>query len=439
MIAKLIRLANRLVGSSHKACYEFAKAIYWRLPKTFRLHLMTVRIRMVSQRLTAGISDSISSGGESSLSRLASPWLARANNSEKIAVVSCGFEFDELVNQRPINAAKYFADQGYFVIFVAWQWSPREKLIKGCAEVQSAIFQVPLYDFLDATQVLHTREDDRSLFLVTFPAIPLVDLVRPLRSKGLSIIYDIMDEWECFFKVGQATWYDMQLERSLVLESDHVMAVSPSLVDKFSSLRNDINLIGNGYSAATIGPEHKFVAKRKNVSEHIVGYFGHLTDSWFNWDFLFSAVSKLPDVKFEIIGYGAPDWVFSKAVEFPNLSLVGKILPRDLHTLARHWSAALIPFKESPLAEAVDPIKIYEYLYFALPVVSTGIKHIQHYPYTSFATTDHEFIFSIKQAISCEMDLQSLDDFLQQTTWSKRFSNIENLLNSNTLARLYAV
>ncbi len=40
----------------------------------------------------------------------------------------------------------------------------------------------------------------------------------------------------------------------------------------------------------------------------------------------------------------------------------------------------MIPFKSGRLSEAVDPIKIYEYFYFGLPVIVTGIKHLEQYP-----------------------------------------------------------
>ena len=39
----------------------------------------------------------------------------------------------------------------------------------------------------------------------------------------------------------------------------------------------------------------------------IVGYFGHLTDSWFDWDSMIKIAESRPDYIFEIIGHSEPE------------------------------------------------------------------------------------------------------------------------------------
>ena len=434
-----IRIAKRLLTlpfANYEARYQFAKAVYWSLPQVLRARFSSVRWAIASKHL-ARLASSPTAHTSPPLASNSQTWIRLANSAAKLAIIPCSFEFEELVNQRPINAAKYFADQGYFVIFVAWQWFPKERLAKGSAEVSLNIFQVPLFDFISAIGQLTDRSDPDSLYLVTLPAQPLVQTVQALRYKGVAIIYDIMDEWECFAQVGQAPWYDEQLERSLVLESDHVTAVSPPLADKFSDLRRDIIIIGNGYSTATIGEKSKFAAIQTSKTEVIVGYFGHLTDAWFDWELLFDVAAKLPGIKFEIIGYGEPDWLQQRVLEAPNIHLLGKVQPLELQGYARYWSAALIPFRANGLAEAVDPIKIYEYLFFGLPVVAAGIRHVERYPYTNFVTGRDEFVEAIKEAARTEVDICMLESFLAETTWKERFANTLKLLEANSIQRLY--
>ncbi|WP_159502731.1 hypothetical protein, partial [Microbacterium sp. 18062] len=134
-----------------------------------------------------------------------------ARSTDKIAVIPCGFEFDELVNQRPINAAKYFARQGYLVLFIAWQWDKKEQLVKGCSHVWPGIYQVPLFEFVNLHRLLAPKKVD-ALYLLTMPAKILVECVLSLRGKGYTIAYDVMDEWQEFFKSGQAPWYEKQVE-----------------------------------------------------------------------------------------------------------------------------------------------------------------------------------------------------------------------------------
>jgi glycosyltransferase involved in cell wall biosynthesis len=420
-----------------EAFYRFAKAAYWSLPATLQAKLQFVRWELASRRLTRLAAIPAAKNSHAFSSSLP-PWVEAGNRAERIAIIPCGFEFDQFVNQRPVNAARYFASQGYFVIFVAWQWSPQERLSKGASQVFPGIFQVPLFDFLSAASQLIHREDSGSLYLATLPAPPLVEIARLLRSRGITIVYDIMDEWEAFSRVGQAPWYDRQLERSLVLESDHVTAVSPPLAKKFSGLRRDIVVVGNGYSPAVVGEASAGIAIRTGKPDLAVGYFGHLADAWFDWELLFHAAARLAHIRFEIIGYGEPAWARERIFEVPNVWLIGKVQPLELQKFAGQWSATLIPFRRGSLAEAVDPIKIYEYLFFGLPVVATGIRHIDRYPHTRFADGEDEFVAAIREALQVAVDAGELESFLAETTWTRRFGQISKLLEANSLGKLYA-
>jgi hypothetical protein len=133
-------------------------------------------------------------------------WIARARKAAKLAVIPCGFEFDELVNQRPINAAKHYASNGFLVLYVAWQWSPEDTLSKEAGEVFPNVIQVPLYEFLKHHNALHLA-GKVGHYVSTMPASQLMDTLDTWRSNGGIVIYDIMDDWEEFHKAGQAPWY----------------------------------------------------------------------------------------------------------------------------------------------------------------------------------------------------------------------------------------
>lgn len=442
-ITRPIRVGKRMAQAikNRELRYALLKRLYWRLPEFLRHRLNAKRHAYVARQLQKRI-DLVGreSFGENG-SGQSSEWVLRASQAKRVAIVPCGFEFDDLVNQRPINAAKYLADQGYFVVFVPWQWSPQDALSKGCCEVWPGVYQVPLFRFVSEVENLSRSgdTDDFSLFMITMPAPALINLVPLLRQRGFAIIYDIMDEWEAFSKAGQAPWYSRVAEDSLVMHSDYVCGVSPALREKFSNFRSDIGVIGNGYMPNIIGVERRGVAgSQRKEGERIVGYFGHLTDAWFDWDLVIRVARKRQDLSFEIIGYGEPAWVAHEVSMLPNVHVLGKVPPRELHRYAARWSAGIIPFIEGDLAEAVDPIKIYEYLYLGLPTVVTGIRHLQTYPMTYFSERErvHE---AIDLAINAELDHEKLVVFLKETTWDARFDAlISQARKSQGLRLLYA-
>jgi|GEM_PF-659357 len=406
--------------------YLLLKKIYWHLPKMCRDLLNKQRHIFVAKHLLQGGSVQTNYQSLTVESHLSSEWLIRANKAEKVIIIPCAFEFDELVNQRPINAAKYFSEQGYLVLFVAWQWSEAEILSKN-GEVWPNVFQVALFDLIAQINNIESK-NGASAFVITMPAPILTELLYSLRQRKFTIVYDIMDEWEAFHRVGQAPWFKKASEESLVLQADYVCAVSPALSKKFDSLRLNIDVIGNGYTPSVIGINAKGIAGTKQTKDIVVGYFGHLTDAWFDWELVFELSRKRSDIIFEIIGYGEPEWVKQKAESYLNIRMLGKVLPKELHNYTARWSAAMIPFVEGVLAAAVDPIKIYEYLYFGLPTIVTGIPHLKHYPMTYFANKD-DITDALNTALQCDLLSKDLTVFLEETTWEARFEKLARNIN----------
>lgn len=351
-------------------------------------------------------------------------------------IVTSGREFEELYNQRTINLAKYLSDQGFAVLFVAWQWDDQEKLEKSYQMVYKNIFEVPVYDFIyDIEKLKMVDEITDKTYLTTFPAKLFYGCIDQLSQSGYKIIYDIMDEWEEFYKTGDAPWYNRGIEEAFVQRSDLVTVVSQPLKDKFSSIRNDIYVIGNGYNAALSG-KRDVSLKQKSADQKIhIGYFGHLTPSWFDWNLIFNLANN-ENFFFHFIGHGAPDDILTKIKGLSNCEFYGKVHPSELNKYVEKWHIGIIPFKPSKLSDAVDPIKIYEYLYFGLPTVSTGIPHIGTYPLVTHCHNETEVTETILhdygQLLQSKLPYEDLDAFLAKTTWDERFREILTLLSSKT-------
>ncbi len=364
-------------------------------------------------------------------------WIDILPNYDKIIIIPSAFEFDELYNQRPINMSKYFSEENYLVLYVVWEWRRSEIEKRGL--VYKNLYQIPMYEFLDYCNQMRTNHFHNAIYLINIPSKQLVDISYFFRKKGFAITYDIMDEWEEFYKSGDASWYRKEYEEHAVLISDVVTTVSQSLVEKFNFIREDLAIIGNGYTPNVLGVKNKYIALKHKTDSQIIGYFGHLTESWFDWELIINTASKYPNLHFEIIGYGEPLWVQKKVKELKNINLVGKVHTSELYKYVQHWNIAMIPFKTGELSKAVDPIKIYEYIYFGLPTIATGIEHLDTFPNTFVAKNNDDFekiIFNILETPLIEN--KTLNTFLDQTTWHARFQYFEELiLNNNSYQRLF--
>lgn len=342
------------------------------------------------------------------------------NNGDKIAIIPCSFEFDEFVNQRPINYARYLADNGYKVLYIAWQWDVDNKISNNFKIVYDNILQIALYDFIKF-KITYNRNIEK-IFYINFPHDIFEELIFDLRYQGFKIHYDIMDEWEEFQKVGQASWYNKEIEKKIIMEADYVSAVSVALIEKFTNLRSDIQLSPNGYYKQVTGYENKNIALKRIKEDKInIGYFGHLTSSWFDWEMLFEVARNNSNFHFHIIGYDLSDYNQKKIENSSNITYYGKISTKELANYVKDWNIGIIPFKQSSLAKAVDPIKIYEYLYMGLPVIVSGIEHLSSYPKTIVVHDVKEFVSAVYKITESKAK-NNIDKFLEEATWEKRFS-----------------
>jgi glycosyltransferase involved in cell wall biosynthesis len=362
-----------------------------------------------------------------------------------IVILPSAVPFRSTFGQRPISCAKYFADHGAAVLYVAWQWSAGDEIPHEGQELYPRLFHLSLAAFqanLDRIAELGSNAGAKQpLYFCSLPTPALVDAARPLRAGGYHIHYDVMDDWEEFQRVGELPWYSLPAEREMVMLADTVSVVSEPLRAKFARLRSDILEVRNGYDPAALACRPFPTAHAPLEGPKTVGYFGHLSDGWFDWEALFEAARKLRDVQWELLGYGLSDRSRARLVGFANIRFSGLAAQSDLQRYARKWWAAMIPFRPSDLSAAVDPLKIYEYLHLGLPTVVTGVSGIADYPLVRFVGDRGAFVSAIEQvqARPGEQEMRETAEFLKSCTWEARLAKLSDAIGEPAgLASLYA-
>ncbi len=356
--------------------------------------------------------------------------LPALRQARSVAVVSCALPYSSMLNHRPISCARYFADQGHTVLFVEIWGTAEEPRHKAGEEVYPGILAIPLDDFAARLDAIAPAARVTRSYLCTIPHRGLLELVNPLRAAGYHIHYDIMDDWEEFYRADQAEWYALAVERELVTGSDTVSAVSDKLVEKFQDMRSDIAVVRNGYQPSALACEPFIAAHTPMEKPKTVGYFGHFSDGWFDWDTIFYAARKRPEVHFELIGWGLSETARVRLQEYPNVHFVGLVPQNNLHRHAKGWWAAMIPFRPSVLSAAVDPLKIYEYLHLGLNSIVTGISGIAAYPMVYYAYDADGFVAALDQ-LPDRPDQQSLAEaaeFLKMCVWEARLGKLRTIM-----------
>lgn len=269
--------------------------------------------------------------------------------------------------QRPTQLALELSRRGVPVVFLYWRWT--NDVWAAQDRLAQNVFQLPLDVVTRAPGVLFDAfTNQERIVLFEFPHPSFFAALAAADSAGWTTVYDVLDDWEEFHRVGQAVWWDADFERHLASSVDAVFAVNGFLAGQVRELAGrEPEVNGNGLRPEIARVDVPRALERGTIT---VGYFGYLAGAWFDWGLIAAAAAERPGWRFHLIGYGGSP----EGVRLPgNVQLLGKKPYHELASYAANWDVATVPFLPDRLAAGADPIKIYEYLALGLPVVVTGV------------------------------------------------------------------
>ena len=314
--------------------------------------------------------------------------------------------------QRSTNLALELSRRGHPVVFAYWRWSAEDA---GDPSPEN-VFQLPL-DLLeqDPRSLVGCFPDSDVVLLAEFPYPGLFETIAFAQGRRWKIVYDAVDNWAEFHRAGQATWYDPDFEAHLVRSAGKVLAVTQRLADRLKAFgRDDIVVVPNG---CRTGIEQVAEPVDLPRGEITLGYFGHLTKAWFDWDLVERVAKARPSWRIYLAGYGS-DLRRSLPV---NVTLLGRIPAQRLASYAAGWDVGIVPFLLSDLAGEADPIKTYEYLAMGLPVVVTGCEPpLGAEAFVRKAAGPSEFIEQVQLAAEDSAMVSARRAFAKQNVWSRR-------------------
>jgi len=335
------------------------------------------------------------------------------SNCKEIVFIFSGTTYvQDIKANRPIRLAKEFLKKGVAVIFSYHRWKKNEPIPEYNGGL---LFQIPVDVTIQMfSRIMEIKGMERKMFMISYPHPSIPKIMNRYKINSWLCIYDARDDWDEFEKVGQAKWYRVFNEKYIVSNSDFVTAVSTELCQKldFYEPKKPVILSRNALDDDFLSKDYK----RTKNNEILIGYFGHLTGSWFDWESLILIAEKCSTYRFEIIGHSGP-----VDLKLPNnIHLLGPKNSIEINDIASRWKVGIIPFKINKLSAAVDPIKIYEYLALGLPVVSFFMPQIKNYPNTRLANSVDEFANELDLALKNNTSNIEIDKWLKENTWQDR-------------------
>lgn len=252
---------------------------------------------------------------------------------------------------------------------------------------------------------------------------PLADAARA--RWGWKIIYDCMDEHSGFSTNTPAM---LVQEEELIRSSDLVVATARPLLAKTEQLAARTLLLPNAADFDHFkqpGPERLL----PHLTGPIIGYYGAISD-WFDVEMVRHAAIARPQWQFVLIGdtFGAN---IESLKPLPNVHLLGEQSYASLPGYLDRFDVACIPFQLTPLTEATNPVKFYEYLCAGKPVVAIELPELEPFrDYFYPVATPADFIPQIEAALAEQAPtaVQQRVDFAQQQTWQARYQELDQII-----------
>ncbi|MFS0765089.1 GumK N-terminal domain-containing glycosyltransferase [Peribacillus phoenicis] len=239
------------------------------------------------------------------------------------------------------------------------------------------------------------------------------------------LVHRLADEktgFKGFFKTLE------NFERKLIIESDLVFSTAKLLENKAREVRNDVVYLPNAVKYEDFQKENYLLPieyKRFQKSKRCV-YIGAIAE-WLDKELIEYIVSQLNDVQFFFIG---PDHGGLKGLEkYKNLHIVGPKEYSSLPNFLFFSDVAIIPFKVNKLTDAINPVKLFEYLAAGTPTLTTSFNEVKYIkgPF-EIATNQEEFLGHLKMMLTKKFDKNLLKDFAKNNDWSSRYEIIEQEL-----------
>jgi glycosyltransferase involved in cell wall biosynthesis len=254
-------------------------------------------------------------------------------------------------------------------------------------------------------------------------AAPVLNVWRPDR-----IVYDMIDAPLHFAPVPPRLVPQWQ---SLLRMADRVVVTSEKLRSlALSGGALAATLVGNGVEVSRFADaESRPAPLPGDARAPIVGYVGSL-HAWFDVPLVIALAAALPEARVVLVGPAHPltaEEIRRNAP--PNLHWIGPRPYGEIPAIVGAFRVGLIPFLRTPLTEAVNPVKLYEYAAAGVPCVTTRFSdEVEGWGEAArVADSTDGFIEEVRRLLAAPQDRVPLRAFAAKHDWdaiARRFVEV---------------
>lgn len=250
------------------------------------------------------------------------------------------------------------------------------------------------------------------------------------------VVYDLLDDLAIYEpnELGMPTERTVRHHHQPLMEVADVVVVSnPVLADRHRGERPDLILVENGVDLSRFTPGGPVASSMPEGP--VVGFHGALAP-WFDFNLVTEVAGLRPGLQFVMVGpveEAARDQAAALR-SLPNLTLLPSQPSDRIAEFVRGFDVGILPFVVDEITEAVTPLKMYEYLATAVPVVATPLPACVAHSAVATASDPAEFVAHIDRALAMTADQRlDLSRHAEPAAWEERIGPLLDRLEEKGL------
>lgn len=255
------------------------------------------------------------------------------------------------------------------------------------------------------------------------------------KYKERLVVFDAIDE-----PSGEFADWAKDLDR-VASQSDIVFTTAKKLYDYHQDSHGNVQMCQNGADYKHFSrAQGQFSSKPPDMPDNqkpIIGYFGAVAP-WIDWELVEYISEHNNDYDFVIIGplYGD----FQDIVSRDNIYYLGRKSYAELPEYLQYFDVCIIPFQLTPMTEACNPIKMYEYLSSGKPIVTTDMPEVRNINGIYVGRTKEEFNQYIKEALEENDFVKKMNrmKIAKANSWASRAKVVDAKLKESLKQSFYA-
>ncbi len=297
--------------------------------------------------------------------------------------------------------------------------SPQNNVGQGIEKLNENFY---LFNYVDPAPYLQNLRP-----VVYYTSAAQVDMIG--QYNPALVVFDSVDEPSEEFESWRP-FYD-----KAVRSADIVLTTSDKLFNLASAINPNCHLVTNGCDFEHFSNRiHARPAEIANLKGPIIGYIG-VVATWVDVDLIISVADRYPESNVVVVG---PLYNVNEVPHRPNVHWLGFKTYEQLPAFAQSFDVGLVPFRVSSMTDAVNPIKMWEYMATGAPIVTTALPEARKYGDLVFVCeTDEEFIVSVGRAIAEKSPERRHQRILlaEQNSWKVRAGHILRLIQEGLATR----